>query len=171
VLLNADVCHEYPRILEAGNERHWAWVAHGRNNSMFAQEPPKLSEEEERACLRDIFEVIQRATGSRPKGWLGPLGLAETYATPRLLAKLGATYVLDWANDDQPYPLKTGQGRLLSVPYSFIRSAFMAFYDLGSRRNSRNRQNTQGYGCTGSISARINGGSDRAGWGASRTLT
>jgi hypothetical protein len=63
---------------------------------MFAGEAPKLSQEEERAYLRDVFEVIERATGSRPKGWLGPLGLSETYATPRLLAELGATYVLDW---------------------------------------------------------------------------
>jgi peptidoglycan/xylan/chitin deacetylase (PgdA/CDA1 family) len=132
VLLNADVCHEYPRILETGSARHWAWVAHGRNNTLFAGDPPKLSQEEERAYLADVFDVIERATGSRPKGWLGPLGLAETYATPRLLAELGATYVLDWANDDQPYPLKAGHGGLFSVPYSFELNDLPVFLKNGA---------------------------------------
>ena len=35
VLLNADVCQRYPRIIEEGNKRHWAWLAHGKNNSTF----------------------------------------------------------------------------------------------------------------------------------------
>ncbi len=46
---------------------------------------------------------------------MGP-GLTETHHTPELLAELGYQYVLDWTNDDQPYPL-TVPG-MLSVPYS-----------------------------------------------------
>jgi hypothetical protein len=46
---------------------------------------------------------------------MGP-GLTETHHTPQLLADLGYRYVLDWTNDDQPYPL-TVPG-MLSVPYS-----------------------------------------------------
>jgi hypothetical protein len=46
---------------------------------------------------------------------MGP-GLTETHHTPELLAELGFQYVLDWTNDDQPYPL-TVPG-MLSVPYS-----------------------------------------------------
>ena len=48
-------------------------------------------------------------------GWLGP-GLTETFQTPGLLAELGLSYVLDWTNDDQPYPLNVPG--MLSVPYS-----------------------------------------------------
>jgi hypothetical protein len=47
--------------------------------------------------------------------WLGP-GLTETFDTPELLAELGYGYVLDWTNDDQPYPLDAPG--MLSVPYS-----------------------------------------------------
>ena len=86
---------------------------------MFAGKAPDFGEEEERDYLRALFDDIEHSTGVRPKGWLGPLGLSETYATCRLLRELGATYVLDWANDDQPYRLKPAQGSLLSVPYSF----------------------------------------------------
>jgi allantoinase len=71
--------------------------------------------EEERAELAEIVDTIARATGRRPRGWLGP-GLSETFATPRLLAELGLSYVLDWTNDDQPYRLNVPG--MLSVPYS-----------------------------------------------------
>jgi allantoinase len=120
VLLNADVCREYPRIIEEGRRRNWCWVAHGKNNSMFAGDPPPcLSEAEERAYLADVLSTIEQATGVRPKGWLGPLGLSETYATARLLAQYGVEYLLDWGNDDLPYRLRPEQAGLLSLPYSF----------------------------------------------------
>src|SRR5690242_287866 len=32
-LLNSDVANRYPRIIEAGRARDWAWLAHGKNNS------------------------------------------------------------------------------------------------------------------------------------------
>jgi hypothetical protein len=35
-----------------------------------------------------------------------------------MLADEGVTYVLDWTADDQPYPLKTFHGEMISVPYS-----------------------------------------------------
>ena len=62
-----------------------------------------------------MVNTIEKATGRRPRGWLGP-ALTETFQTPELLAELGVGYLMDWTNDDQPYPL-TVPG-LLSVPYS-----------------------------------------------------
>jgi allantoinase len=112
VLLNADVGAHYPQIIEAGNARGWAWLAHGRNNSRLHTD---MTEDEERVALADIVDTIERTTGQRPRGWLGP-GLTETFNTPRLLAELGLDYVLDWTNDDQPYPLNVPG--MLSVPYT-----------------------------------------------------
>lgn len=111
-LLNSDVCDRYPQIIDAGRARNWVWAAHGRTNSALHT---ALPEDEERAVLADIVDTIERATGQRPRGWLGP-GLTETFATPRLLGELGLTYVLDWTNDDQPYRLNVPG--MLSVPYS-----------------------------------------------------
>jgi peptidoglycan/xylan/chitin deacetylase (PgdA/CDA1 family) len=73
--------------------------------------------EEERAYLTDVVRTIEKGTGQRPKGWLGP-ALTETFNTPELLAELGLTYLLDWCNDDQPFPLKVKAGRMIMVPYS-----------------------------------------------------
>ena len=114
VLLNADVCQRYPRIIEEGNKRHWAWLAHGKNNSTFEA---GMSVDQERAYLTEVVQTIEQGTGSRPKGWLGP-ALTETFNTPELLAELGLSYLLDWCGDDQPFPLNVKAGRMISVPYS-----------------------------------------------------
>jgi peptidoglycan/xylan/chitin deacetylase (PgdA/CDA1 family) len=112
VLLNSEVARHYPQIIEAGVERDWAWLAHGRTNSILHA---NLSEEDERKELAEIVDTIATATGRRPRGWMGP-GLTETLNTPRLLAELGLTYVLDWTNDDQPYRLNVPG--MISVPYT-----------------------------------------------------
>jgi len=112
VLLNSDVCDHYPQIIEAGMKRDWAWLAHGKTNSTLHT---SLEVEEERRTLREIVETIEQATGSRPKGWMGP-GLAETFETPRLLAELGLSYTLAWTNDDQPYAFNVPG--FYSLPYT-----------------------------------------------------
>ncbi|MEV4107001.1 polysaccharide deacetylase family protein [Nonomuraea sp. NPDC049695] len=112
VLLNSDVAHHYPQIIKAGLERDWAWLAHGRTNSILQA---GMTREEERAFLTDVVDTIAAATGRRPRGWMGP-GLTETFDTPALLAELGLSYVLDWTNDDQPYRLNVPG--MLSVPYT-----------------------------------------------------
>ncbi|WP_344262568.1 polysaccharide deacetylase family protein [Actinomadura napierensis] len=111
VLLNSDVAEQYPQIIEAGSARDWAWLAHGKNNSTVQPEV----EAQERAYLTDVVETIEKATGRRPRGWLGP-ALSETFQTPALLAELGLDYVLDWTSDDQPYPLNVSG--MMSVPYT-----------------------------------------------------
>jgi len=112
VLLNSEVCARYPQIIEAGLARDWAWLAHGKTNSVLQT---GMAVEEERAHLAEVVGTIEAATGSRPRGWLGP-GLTETFHTPALLAELGLRYVLDWTSDDQPYPLNVPG--MISVPYS-----------------------------------------------------
>jgi allantoinase len=112
VLLNSDVAERYPQIIHAGQARDWAWLAHGKNNSTLQAD---MTMEAERDYLTNVVDTIENATGRRPRGWLGP-ALTETFHTPELLADLGLQYILDWTNDDQPYPL-TVPG-MLSVPYS-----------------------------------------------------
>lgn len=111
-LLNSDVGSRYPQIITAGRERGWAWLAHGKTNSLLHA---GLEPDAERAMLRRILDDIEAATGIRPQGWMGP-GLTETFETPRILNELGLSYVLDWCADDQPFPLKVPG--MLAVPYS-----------------------------------------------------
>lgn len=113
-IINSDACAIYPRIVEEGNKRHWAWVAHGQNNS---RRQGDLQRGEEGDYLRKMAEELELSTGQRPRGWLGP-GLSETHETPDILASLGFDYVCDWCNDDLPYPMRVTEGRMISVPYT-----------------------------------------------------
>ncbi|MDA1095998.1 MAG: polysaccharide deacetylase family protein [Chloroflexi bacterium] len=112
--LNAEVClHEAPVVHEMVR-LGWSILGHGMTNSQLLTD---LSETEERQVINETLDTIQRTTGTRPIGWLGP-ALAESFKTPELLVEAGVKYVCDWTSDDQPFPIKVDNGKLASVPYT-----------------------------------------------------
>jgi allantoinase len=115
VALNSELCAEHPAIIDEGNKRQWEWMGHCESNTrrLNAALPG-----DERHIVKNALSTIERATGARPRGWLGA-GLQETWDTLDLLAGEGCDYVCDWTNDDQPYLMSLDDGRtLVSVPYS-----------------------------------------------------
>jgi peptidoglycan/xylan/chitin deacetylase (PgdA/CDA1 family) len=115
VALNSNLCAQHPEIMEEGQARKWEWMGHNETNTKRLNEVPP---EEERRIVHDTLGTIEKATGTRPRGWLGS-GLQETWNTLDVLAAEGAQYVCDWTNDDQPYVMNLEAGRrLVSVPYS-----------------------------------------------------
>ena len=127
VLLNSDVCEQFPEIIEAGNQRNWAWLAHGKTNSILTA---GMSPEQERQFLGGVVQTIAQRTGKQPRGWLGP-ALSESLETPQILADLGIRYICDWCNDDQPYPMHVERGQLISVPYSIELNDISVFLGKG----------------------------------------
>ena len=127
VLLNSDVCEHYPTIIEEGNKRGWEFLGHGTSNSILLG---GLSEVEERQVITTTLDVIAKAAGKRPLGWLGP-ALQETWNTPDILAENGVKYLCDWCCDDQPFPMKVKKGSLISVPYSVDLNDIPAFVYQG----------------------------------------
>ena len=74
--------------------------------------------EDERANIRQSIAVLERFTGKRPTGWLGPRPHARfRHARPRSPC-VGSAWFGDWVLDDQPLWVKTAHGPILSVPYS-----------------------------------------------------
>jgi peptidoglycan/xylan/chitin deacetylase (PgdA/CDA1 family) len=112
--LNADVCAEYPRIIEEGKKLGWEWMGHGTTNSILLS---RLTEAEERPLIKEAVTTIGKAVGKAPRGWLSP-ALSESVHTLDILAENGIEYVGNWVNDDQPYPMKVKKGRMFSMPYS-----------------------------------------------------
>jgi peptidoglycan/xylan/chitin deacetylase (PgdA/CDA1 family) len=109
--INAKVVESYPRVAEAALERHWEFMGHS-----YVQGPiHKL--DDQRATIRQSLDLLQKFTGKRPVGWLGP-GLTQTYETPELLVEAGVQYIGDWVYDDEPTEIKTAHGPLVTLPYT-----------------------------------------------------
>lgn len=113
VLLNTDCYTHCPELVTAHRTRGDEIVAHGRTN---AEHQNGLSEDEERALIREATAAIEAAEGRPPRGWMSP-GAHPSARTEDLLAEAGYRYTLDWPVDDQPVWLRTQRGPLLSVPY------------------------------------------------------
>ena len=113
-LVNSAIYDHCPDLPAAFRARGDEIVAHGRSN---AERQGECDEPAERALIEGATQVLTRAEGRAPRGWLGPW-ISQSRVTPDLLAEAGYRYLLDWAMDDQPVWMTTrGGGRILSVPY------------------------------------------------------
>ena len=109
--VNGSCCADYPAVCQAALDAGWDFMGHG-----FIQRPMHRVEDQ-RAAIADTIKAITDFTGKPPRGWESP-GLTETLETADLLAELGIEYVADWVLDDQPIPIRTRAGRLVSIPYT-----------------------------------------------------
>ena len=114
----------YPDIIEAGTALGWEWFSHGIYNTRFIT---GMSPDQEREIIRDSARTIRERTGQKLSGWLGP-SLSITDTITDSLAAEGIDYTLDFFHDDQPTPLKVKQGRLISIPYSWVVNDALMFH-------------------------------------------
>ncbi len=127
VALNSEVCDACPQIVAAGVERGWEFMGHNQSNSRPLNQIDPATEGE---VVRATFDRIERATGSRPRGWLSG-GLIETWNTLDHLIDAGCEYVCDWVVDDQPFVMDVDGRRLVSIPYSGESNDFGPFMRWG----------------------------------------
>jgi allantoinase len=113
ILLNSEVCHHYPAIVDKIKARGDDVLGHGRSNAEVLR---GMWEADEANAIKQCTETIAQHVGVRPTGWMGP-GALESNVTPDLLKEAGYTHLLDWPVDDQPIWMQTRAGPLLSVPY------------------------------------------------------
>jgi peptidoglycan/xylan/chitin deacetylase (PgdA/CDA1 family) len=114
VLLNTALYDYCPELVAAFSARGDEIVGHGRTNS---ERQIDMSMAEERVCLQEVSEAIERHEGKKPSGWLAPY-VCQTQHTPELLKQAGYRYMMDWPLDDQPIWFRTADGPLLSIPYA-----------------------------------------------------
>lgn len=109
--INASVIDVYPRAAEVMLNAGWEFIGHGWTQKTLQSEP------DEEVIINKCMEHIQRFTGKKMRGWLGP-GLCETVNTPDILKRSGVDYVCDWVVDDLPTWMRTEYGPLIANPYS-----------------------------------------------------
>jgi len=109
--VNGTACELYREACQAAHEAGWDFMGHG-----WVQKPMHKVEDQ-KSAIADTIRAIKALTGKPPRGWESP-GLTETDETLDLLAEAGIEYVADWVMDEQPLPLKTKHGEIVSVPYT-----------------------------------------------------
>ena len=115
VAINSALAERHPFLLNEVTRRGWEVVAHGVH--MDKVHFGGLEREVEAEQVREAVGTLRRLSGQAVKGWLSP-GKSESENTPDLLAAEGIEYVCDWCNDDLPYPLRTANGTLHSMPHA-----------------------------------------------------
>lgn len=109
--LNANVVEVYESVARKALDLNWEFLGHGMYQKAVQTEP------DEQAVIIASIEKLERFTGQKVFGWLGP-GLGESFDTPDYLAAAGIEYILDWVLDDQPCWMQTKQGPIVNMPYS-----------------------------------------------------
>jgi allantoinase len=109
--INARVTVDYERVSRQALEAGWEFMGHSWEQGPIHKEP------DQRAMIHRSMDQLERFTGTRPVGWLGP-GLTQTLETPELLAEAGVQYIGDWVYDDEPTTISTAKGPLVTLPYT-----------------------------------------------------
>ncbi len=109
--INARVVDDYTRVAEEARASGWEFMGHSWEQGPIHKEP------DQRAMIFRSMDRLEKFTGKRPVGWLGP-GLTQTFETPELLVEAGVKYIGDWVYDDEPTTIKTDRGPLVTLPYT-----------------------------------------------------
>ena len=114
ISLSTALIDHHPEIIQACVARKWEFFSHGIYNTRYSY---GMDEAQERAMIEDAISSVEKATGQRIRGYLAP-ALTHTERTLDLIAEYDFWYSCDLFQDDQPQPLKTRSGKLISMPYS-----------------------------------------------------
>ncbi len=109
--VNGSALEVYREACEAARDAGWDFMGHGH------VQKPMHKVDDQKAAIAATIQDIKAFTGRPPRGWESP-GLTETDETLDLLAEAGIEYVADWVLDEQPVPLKTRAGTMVSIPYT-----------------------------------------------------
>ncbi len=110
IATNSAIALRYPEIIADILRDGHEVIAH--SNDMNGTIASGLPAAEERALIQDSLDVLERACGARPTGWLS-IARSQSWNTPRLLAEAGVLYSCDWVNDELPYRFRNG---LINLP-------------------------------------------------------
>ena len=113
IAMDALTARNYPYLVRHCLDRGCEIIGHGISVSRMIT--GNMSEQQEREYIRESLDALTQATGIAPVGWMGP-EYGESERTPQLLGEAGIRYLCDWANDEQPYPLKSPEGEIFALP-------------------------------------------------------
>lgn len=87
-------------------------VGHGYAQNLLS---PTLTAEQDEAMICQSTDLLEKATGSRPSGWISPR-VTSGPDTHRRLVQRGYTWHGDVLDDDLPYIQRFPEGDIIAVP-------------------------------------------------------
>jgi peptidoglycan/xylan/chitin deacetylase (PgdA/CDA1 family) len=112
VMVNAIMAERAPDLVRAIAQGGHEVLSHSYTMDVI---PALLSDEEERKNIERCTSLLEKASGTKIRGWLSPRGTSRS-ETPRLLAEAGYSWYGDVFDDDLPYILEFGNKRLVAIP-------------------------------------------------------
>lgn len=107
---NAAIAERYPALIQAIVAGGHEIIAHSTDmNGTIASTLPVA---DERTLISRSLDMLERATGTRPTGWLS-IARSQSWHTPDLLQEAGLRYCCDWVNDELPWRFRNG---LINLP-------------------------------------------------------
>ncbi|MEM6748141.1 MAG: polysaccharide deacetylase family protein [Pseudomonadota bacterium] len=106
--VNALVAERYPPLLRAIEDGGYEIAAHGWSTASLHHDG--LSEDEERALVQKVRELLPQATT-----WMSP-ARNQSYRTLDLIAEQGFKICLDWESYQRPFALTTAHGKVTGLP-------------------------------------------------------
>ncbi|MFM9882330.1 MAG: polysaccharide deacetylase family protein [Burkholderiales bacterium] len=112
--VNAAVAARYPALVKDCVAAGCEIIANGLDMDHLHYEG--LAAVDEAKLVATSLDILRRVSGQKIRGWLSP-AKSESNATPDIVAAAGIDYLCDWVNDDMPFALKTGTGKLHAMPH------------------------------------------------------
>jgi len=113
VATNSVIAERYPEliadIMAGGHEI----IAH--STDMNGTIAGGMDEADEKALITESLAALEKATGTRPRGWLS-IARSQSFNTANLLTDAGVDYMCDWTNDELPYAFQTQAGSITNLP-------------------------------------------------------
>src|SRR5690606_13904611 len=98
VAANTSAIAVYPHLVEQLNRRKYEFLAHGEYASRMITSV--MPEAEQRRIVAASMDAIEKATGTRPKGWMSQ-DYGQSTQLPQILAEMGIQYLCDYGNDEE----------------------------------------------------------------------
>ena len=109
---NGLAVEKWPETIKAFHQAGHEICSHGMTNDHHMTD---LSPDEQRQEARACADLIQRCTGVRPVGWVGP-GNLVTPETLGVVAEEGYTWFGDAFDDDVPYIAEANGRKIVVIP-------------------------------------------------------
>jgi hypothetical protein len=114
VYVSGIIGERYPELL-----RRIAADGHVIGGHAYGQNiiPVYQQRDEEARDIARCTEILERASGSRPRGWISPRVTASPH-TAELLVREGFVWHCDYADRDLPYRHDTPAGPIVAIPFT-----------------------------------------------------